>query len=184
MDYLIRKAKIDDLESILLFLEKENDYMSYLDLPKVSLPDIKEEIENGNVFILKKDKILLGITLISYSIKDSYFSFSKSSSKEFDLLYSTSWNGEKTIVIKYFAIEVDYQRKGLGKIFLDAIKSRFKGSFFFTVFNRFNYPYSSFLEKNKFLGPMETLGFEIADKCSFLYFLPYKKEGICSSPAF
>ena len=184
MDYLIRKGNIDDLDLINLFLEKENDYMSLMNLPKIDIPDLEKEIENGNIYVFKKGKILLGVSCVSLSLKDSYFSFTKSSKKEYDLLYSLNWNGENTVIIKYFAIEVDYQNKGFGKIFLDSLKSRFKDSFFFTVFNRFNTPYTSFLEKNRFLGPVETLGFEIPDKCSFLYFLSHKKEGLCSDPAF
>ena len=57
MDYLIRKGNIDDLDLINLFLEKENDYMSLMNLPKIDIPDLEKEIENGNIYIFKKGKI-------------------------------------------------------------------------------------------------------------------------------
>ena len=78
MDYLIRKGNIDDLDLINLFLEKENDYMSLMNLPKIDIPDLEKEIENGNIYIFKKGKILLGVSCVSLSLKDSYFSFTKS----------------------------------------------------------------------------------------------------------
>lgn len=98
MDYLIRKGNIDDLDLINLFLEKENDYMSLMNLPKIDIPDLEKEIENGNIYIFKKGKILLGVSCVSLSLKDSYFSFTKSSKKEYDLLYSLNWNGENTVI--------------------------------------------------------------------------------------
>ena len=71
MDYLIRKGNIDDLDLINLFLEKENDYMSLMNLPKIDIPDLEKEIENGNIYVFKKGKILLGVSCVSLSLKDS-----------------------------------------------------------------------------------------------------------------
>ena len=185
MDYLIRKAKKEDIYLINSFIAKENEYMSCFNLTKMpQITNLENEIENQNVYILKQGRNLLGLTIISKSILDSFFSFSKSRKKEYDLLYSLPWKGEETLIINYFAIDVDNLRKGLGKILLDAIKAKYKGYIFLTCFNRFNSPYINFLTKNSFIGPIETLGFEISDKCSILYYLPYKKEGICSDPLF
>lgn len=185
MDCLIRKAKKEDIPLINAFIAKENEYTSCFNLPNMpEISDLENEIENQNVYILKQGKNLLGLTIVSKSILDSFFSFSKSREKEYDLLYSLPWKGEETLIINYLAIDVDHLRKGLGKILLDAIKAKYKGYLFLTCFNRFNSPYINFLTKNNFIGPNETLGFEISDKCSVFYYLPYKKQGICSDPLF
>ncbi|HAS55703.1 MAG TPA: hypothetical protein DEF61_03130 [Firmicutes bacterium] len=185
MDYLIRKGKIEDTALIKSFILQENDYMSSFNLPNMPLINsIEKEIENQNVYVLKKGRNLLGLAIISKSIIDSYFSFSKSSQKEFDLLYSLPWNGEETLIISYFAVDPNKQNKGLGKMLLKALKAKYKGYLFLTCFNRFNNPYINFLTENNFIGPMETLGFEISEKSAVLYYLPYKKEGICSDPIF
>ncbi len=185
MNYLIRKGKKEDIALINSFLLQEDNYMSPFNLPNTPLINpIEKEIERGNVYILKKGKRLLGLAIISKSVVDSYFSFSKSSQKEFDLLYSLPWKGEETLLINYFAIDPDEQNKGLGKMLLNALKAKYKGCLFLTCFNRFNHPYINFLTKNNFIGPKETLGFEISEKSGVLYYLPYKKEGICSDPIF
>ena len=184
VDYRIRKANPEDepKASRVFDLVCSSLNRSGLDSWKrlYSEKTIKEDIDGGKLFLLLLGKSVIGSCSIDFNVEKSLFPVSQSFKKSGDLLEKIRYNGETVIVLERFHIHPEYQRKGLGKMFLTSLFAKFRETTMIASIEWDNENAIAFFRKRGFMDLGEYGDLEIdPDKPRHLLYKAFKPEGLC-----
>lgn len=144
-----RKSTNSDIDSILNIINGAQKFLKNLGIDQWqnNYPNydvIKEDVDNGNSYVLEKDGEILGTTAI---ILDG--------EKTYDIIYNGKWlSNDRYITIHRMAVNPNYRRVGISSIILENVKKICIENNINSIkvdTHRGNLPMQKFLQKHGFV---------------------------------
>ena len=179
----IAKAKREEKEAILKCARRVLAYGEDSSLSsRINEASIEEDIENGDLRILKQNKRVLGAIKAVSNWGDRLFKDGRNYKKEMDVLDGFAYEGERIVYVDYLFVDPSFNRKKLGTSLMQTLFHHYEESSFLLLLTEKDC--LAFFRAMGFYKAHidEDLGFAIEK--GRLYVRPIQKTGLCSQPLF
>ena len=183
--YKIVKAQPTDMPSLMKCLRRTDAGMleDGLDIWDHGYPaeeDFLEDLEDETLFVVKEGARVIASIGTSFDLTGSFFGESRSQKKTVALLERIGHQGEPVVAFHRLFVDPAYQRKGIAKMLLKAIESRYPETTFVLAVYCDNRKAKAFYEVMGYQDFGRDFEFEFGPASDeYLMAKPYKKAGLC-----
>ena len=179
----IAKCKIEEAEALLKCFRRVLAYGPLSSLPnRLNEAKLLEDVKEGNLFILKQNKRVLGALQATSSWGKALFKEGSTYKKEMDVLDGFPYAGERIVLLDYLFIDPTFLRKKYGKSLMDTLFRRYEETSFLVSLGEEDC--LAFFEKMGFHHLYLEKDLNLALRGGQIYVRPNVKEGLCSKPIF